>query len=61
MEKNSTIYLHSMPHTDEKSYTCVQASARVGLHLFCTYKINVQNVNYFTHGKFLVASLLHVY
>ena len=60
MEKNSMIYLHSMPHKDEKSYTCMQASVRVGLHLLCMHKINVQNVNYFTQGKSLIA-LLHVY
>lgn len=51
MEKNTMIYLHSMPHSDEKSYMCVQASVRVGLHLFCMHKINVQNVNYFPQGK----------
>lgn len=61
MEKNSMIYLHSMPHMDEKSYMCVQASVRGGLHLLYMHNINVQNGNYFTQGKFLIALLLHVY
>jgi len=61
MEKNSMIYLHSMPHTDEKSSVHVQATVRVGLHLLYMHKIYMQNVNYFTQEKFLIALLLHTY
>lgn len=60
MEKNSMIYAHSKPHTDENSFMSVQASVRMGLYLLHMYKINVKNVNYFTQGKFAFALLLFV-
>lgn len=60
MEKNSMIYLHSMPHRDEKSYTWLQAAVRVGLHLWVP-KISVQYVNCLRQGKHLMALLLLVY
>lgn len=60
MEKNSMIYVHSKPHTDENSFMSLQASVRMDLSLFHMYKINVKDVNYFTQGKFAIALLLFV-
>lgn len=60
MEKNSMIYIHSKPHTDENLFMSLQASVRMGLYLFHMYKINMKDVNYFMQGKFAIALLLFV-